>query len=84
MKSLNAEADVITCWADVSQIGTDQDLTGTQNILEEIWKFRIRNQDADFTKSNFITWGGNDYSIIRISPQIASSRWITITASRSV
>tara|TARA_R110000772_G_scaffold102790_1_gene203561 strand:+ start:1038 stop:1361 length:324 start_codon:yes stop_codon:yes gene_type:complete len=81
-RSLNQVADVLTSWADIYQRRNDfQDLTGTQNVLEGDWVFRIRNPQLEvpISKSNFISWRNKEYSIASISAQESYQRMIDIT-----
>jgi hypothetical protein len=81
-RSLDVTTDLLTTWADIYQKRRDfQDLTGTQNVLEGDWVFRIRNPELDsyISKSNFITWRNKDYSIISISAQETYQRMVDIT-----
>tara|TARA_R110000737_G_scaffold130596_1_gene162594 strand:- start:2249 stop:2566 length:318 start_codon:yes stop_codon:yes gene_type:complete len=81
-RSLDETQDVLTTWADIYQKRRDfQDLTGTQNVLEGDWVFRIRNPQLDIptSKSNFILWRGKEYSITSISAQESYQRMIDLT-----
>mgnify|MGYP003676991342 FL=1 len=81
-RSLDETAEVLTTWADIYQRRRDfQDLTGTQNVLEGDWVFRIRNPQLDIliSKSNFILWRGKQYSVTSISAQESYQRMIDIT-----
>lgn len=76
----SADVTVGTYWADVKkQRFVDQDLTGGQNTLEDVWVFRIRNDEAvTIDKSHFITWRSNDYSITSVSMQQDYNRMVEI------
>mgnify|MGYP003114557650 CR=1 FL=1 len=81
-RSLDEATEVLTTWADIYQRRRDsQDLTGTQNVLEGDWVFRIRNAELDIpiSKSNFILWRGKEYSVTSISAQESYQRMIDIT-----
>ena len=81
-KSLDVSSVVTTVWADIYQRRSDlQDLTGTQNILEGDWVFRIRNPQLDppISKSNFILWRAKEYSITSISAQESYQRMVDVT-----
>ena len=81
-RSFDTEVDVLTTWADIYQRRRDfQDLTGTQNVLEGDWVFRIRNAQLDvpISKSNFIFWRDKEYSITSISAQESYQRMIDVT-----
>jgi len=81
-RSFDAEVDVLTTWADIYQRRRDfQDLTGTQNVLEGDWVFRIRNAQLEvpISKSNFIFWRDKEYSITSISAQESYQRMIDVT-----
>jgi hypothetical protein len=80
-KSLDTSSVVITVWADIYQRRRDlQDLTGTQNILEGDWVFRIRNPELEIpiSKSNYILWRSKEYSITSISAQESYQRMVDI------
>ena len=81
-KSLDTSSVITTVWADIYQRRNDlQDLTGTQNILEGDWVFRIRNPQLEvpISKSNFILWRGKEYSITSISAQESYQRMVDVT-----
>ena len=81
-KSLDVSSVVTTVWADIYQRRNDlQDLTGTQNILEGDWIFRIRNPQLEvpISKSNFILWRAKEYSITSISAQEGYQRMVDVT-----
>jgi len=81
-RSFDTEVDVLTTWADIYQRRRDfQDLTGTQNVLEGDWVFRIRNPQLDppISKSNFILWRDREYSITSISAQESYQRMVDVT-----
>jgi SPP1 family predicted phage head-tail adaptor len=81
-RSFDTEVDVLTTWADIYQRRRDfQDLTGTQNVLEGDWVFRIRNAQLEvpISKSNFIFWRDKEYSITSISAQESYQRMIDVT-----
>jgi len=81
-RSFDTEVDVLTTWADIYQRRRDfQDLTGTQNVLEGDWVFRIRNAQLEvpISKSNFIFWRDKEYSITSISAQESHQRMIDVT-----
>jgi head-tail adaptor len=83
-RSLNESTTLLTCWSDVFQKRNDlQDLQGTQNVLEGVWVFRIRNAELEFpiTKSNFISWREKDYSVVSVSAQEKYQRMVEITCS---
>jgi len=83
-RSLNESTTLLTCWSDVFQKRNDlQDLQGTQNVLEGVWVFRIRNAELEFpiTKSNFILWREKDYSVVSVSAQEKYQRMVEITCS---
>ena len=81
-KSLDISSLVVRVWADIYQRRNDlQDLTGTQNILEGDWVFRIRNPQLAprISKSNFIFWRNKEYSITSISAQESYQRMVDVT-----
>ena len=81
-RSLDETQDVLTTWADIYQKRRDfQDLTGTQNVLEGDWVFRIRNPQLEvpISKSNFILWRGKEYSITSISAQESYQRMVDVS-----
>ena len=83
-RSFDTEVDVLTTWADIYQRRRDfQDLTGTQNVLEGDWVFRIRNAQLEvpISKSNFIFWRDKEYSITSISAQESYQRMVDVTCS---
>ena len=83
-RSLNESTTLLTCWSDVFQKRNDlQDLQGTQNVLEGVLVFRIRNAELEFpiTKSNFISWREKDYSVVSVSAQEKYQRMVEITCS---
>ena len=80
-RSLDVDNVVLSCWSEIYQKRSDlQDLTGSQNVLEGSWIFRIRNTQLEnpISKSNFVFWRNKQYSIISISPQESYQRMIEI------
>ncbi len=70
-----------TFYANVTKGSARQDIEVSQNLIENVYTFEIRNDRINtFTKQNTITWDGKQFSIIDISQQRGKQLFIEIIA----
>lgn len=73
--------EVGTYYATARKVTDDQDMIAGYNTVEDIWEFKLRNQDQILTTKDIVRWEGNKYQIIGISDQSGYKRFIKLKCS---
>jgi len=73
--------EIGTYYATARKVTDDQDMIAGYNTVEDIWEFKLRNQDQTLTTKDIVRWEGNKYQVIGISDQSGYKRFIKLKCS---